>query len=158
MRFADLAKQVEKFSIDNSPAILTAFGVAGTITAAVLAGRAGFKAADILEKERYKRSMQRTGVPDSPFSFTTKEKFKATWTLYIPAAGTALLSCGAIIGANTISTKRAAAMASAYAISEKAWAEYREKVVERLGANKDREVRDSVAQDRVSRTSEQSRE
>lgn len=158
MRFAEIAKTVEKFSIDNSPALLTAFGVAGTISGAVLAARAGMKATEVLENERLRKSVSLTGVPDSPFSFTAKEKVKLTWPLFVPAAGAVVLSCGAIVGANQISTRRAAAVASAYAISEKAWTEYRDKVIEKLGENKDREVRDAVAQDRVTRTSDESRE
>ena len=40
-------------------------------------------------------------------------------------------------------------MAAAYTVSEKAFEEYREKIVEKLGANKERQARDEVAQDRV---------
>jgi hypothetical protein len=65
-----------------------------------------------------------------------------------------MLSCAAIIGANRIGTRRAAAVTAAYAISERAFNEYREKVVEKIGETKEQAVRDEIAQDRVNRLGE----
>lgn len=131
----DFTKRVGKLAQDNSPAILTAVGVAGTLSTAFLTGRASFKAARLLSE-------------DSPH-LDTKEQFKLVWRFYVPAACSAGLTVAAIIFACQIGTRRAAAMAAAYTISEKAFAEYREKVVEKIGANKERQVRDELAQDRV---------
>jgi hypothetical protein len=130
---------------DNSPAILTAIGVTGTLSTAYLTGKASFKAGDILAREQRLRSQT---IDIAPI-LETKEKVQLVWKLYIPAAGSAVMTTAAIVCANRISTRRAAAMAAAYSISEKAWNEYKDKVVEKLGANKERAVRDEIAQDRV---------
>jgi hypothetical protein len=43
-------------------------------------------------------------------------------------------------------------MAAAYSVSERAFTEYREKVEEKFGKNKEQAVRDEVAQDNVTKT------
>lgn len=135
MQFGDLAKRAAKAIADNSPAILTAVGVTGALTTAYLTGRASFKAAQLLAEE--------------PAHIDAKEKVRICWKLYIPAAVTGTLTVAAIIGADRIGTRRAAALAAAYAISDKAFEEYKAKVVEKIGKNKEEAVRDAVAQDRV---------
>jgi hypothetical protein len=54
-----------------------------------------------------------------------------------------------ILLANQIASKKIAALAVASGISERAFQEYKAKVVEKLGETKDLAVRDQVAQDRV---------
>src|SRR6188768_2053800 len=78
----DLVKRAEKLAVDNSPVLLAGIGVAGTITTALFAGRAGFKAAEVLEQDRETLA----GEQDM------KRVVKLTWTLYIPAIGTGVLT------------------------------------------------------------------
>lgn len=147
MAFDDLVQRAGKFAADNSPAILTAIGVTGALTTAYLTGKASFKAAElILEKQK------RLDEEPKSYPLDTKEKVELVWRLYIPAAATGLLTVTCIIGANRIGTRRAAALATAMTISEKAFTEYKDKVVERLGKNKEQAVRDEIAQERVDRT------
>lgn len=135
MTLSEIAKRVGKLAADNSPSILTVIGVTGTITTAYLTGRASFKAAALLSEE-------------SPH-IEPKEKLELVWKEYIPAATTGLLTVAAIIGANRIGTRRAAALATAYTISERAFTEYREKIVEKLGKTKELAAREEIAQDRL---------
>lgn len=139
---------------DNSTTILTGIGVAGTVTTAVLTGRATFKAAYIIHKE----SLQRTpgdepvgsdfaGLPD----LTTSEKIKLVWPQYIPAVGVGALTIGAIVYSNRLSAKETAAMAAAYSMSDKTFQEYKEKVQEKLGQKREEAIRDEVAQERINR-------
>ena len=152
MTLAEIVKRAEKFTIDNSPLILTAVGVTGTLTTAYLTGKASFKAAHILEDALDdKRTEIQTDIPRGIPSLSGKEKFCLVWQLYIPAAGTGIITVVAIVAANRIGTRRAAAVAAAYSISERAFAEYREKVLEKVGESKERSVRDDLAQDRVNR-------
>jgi hypothetical protein len=143
--FSEIAKRSGKFIADNSPAILTAMGVTGALTTAYLTGKASFKAAQIID------DLEDISIRDDVPAPTTREKFEAVWTLYIPAVATAGSSIACIILANRIGSRRAAALAATYAISEKAWAEYKEKVVERIGGRKEQDLRDEIAQDRVTR-------
>ena len=138
------AKQIEKFAVDNSPLILTAVGVVGTIGTAVLTGKAAFKSFDILKEEEERRELM-----NEPGHVSRSEFVKLTWKQYIPAVGTGITTIACIVCANRISTRRIAAMAAAYSLSERAYNEYREKVVQKFNANKERQVRDDIAQDRV---------
>lgn len=145
MILAKFAKQAEKFAADNSPAILTGIGVIGSLTAAYLSGKASFKAAKLINEEETHRTMYNEPTME------TKDKVLLVWKEYIPAVGTTALTVTCIVSANRIGTRRAAAMAAAYTISEKAFSEYKEKVIQKLGENKERAVRDELAQERVNR-------
>lgn len=139
-----LVKQAEKFTADHSPQILTAIGVAGTISTAVLTGKATIKAVRLMDaRQRELDAAGTTHVIDF------KEKVANTWKLYVPPVAAGVLTVASIITATQIGTRRAAAMASAVVISEKAFGEYKEKVLEKMGENKERAVRDDIAQDRV---------
>src|SRR5690606_8861442 len=50
---------------------------------------------------------------------------------------------------NHVGTRRAAALAAAYSISDKAFTEYKEKVKEIVGENKERKVTTAIAEDHV---------
>ncbi len=147
MTFRDITNKTGKLVADNSPSILTAIGVTGLLTTAYLTGKASFKAVDIIENEKNRRG--RIVPEDRDDMFTNKEKFELLWKLYLPAATSAVLTASSIIYANRIGASRAAAMTTAYAISQRAYNEYEHKVVEMIGKNKEQKVRDSVAQDRV---------
>lgn len=154
MSISDLAKTVEKFTVANSPTILTAVAVTGTITTAILAGKASYKAATLIEAEERRREHLRdiSELPESaeePMDAT--EKVELVWTLFIPAVGTAITTCIAMVAANQIGTRRAAAMAVAYSMSEKAFGEYKDKVTSKFGEKKEQSVRDELAQDRVNK-------
>lgn len=135
MNLANLANGIQKTVRDNSPVILTALGVSGTLGTAYLAGRASWQAAMRLGEH-------------SPY-LTPREKIEEVWDLYIPAAISGVVTAGCIIGSNRISSNRAAAAYSVLAIVEKGFSEYRENVVEKLGERKEREIRDEVAQKQI---------
>lgn len=142
MNFSDLPRQVMRFVGNNSPAILTGVGVTGVIGTAILTGRATVKATDMIREVQY-----RTEV----FELPTKEKIALVWKVYIPPVGAAVLTIAAIVCSNRTLDKRAAAVAAAYAISERSWQEYKDKIVEKLGPKKEQAARDEQAQDEVNR-------
>ena len=141
-----------KFLLENhAPTILTGVGVAGTITTAVLTGRASFKAAQIIEDEQNALvAMWREGESDTPPADLSKtQKVKIVWKLYLPPVASGVITVTAIVVANKITSKKIAALAVAGSISERALQEYKEKVVERLGEKQNQKLRDEIAQDRV---------
>jgi hypothetical protein len=138
----DLLRRTEKLVIDNSPAIMTAIGVVGTVTTAYLTGRASFKAAHLISKEEL--------WDKDPF--TTKEKVKLVWKEYIPPACIGILTIASIIGANRVGNRRAAALAVAYSVTERAFDEYKDKIVEKFGKGKEQAARDEIAQDRITKS------
>ena len=152
MSISGLAKSLERFTIAKSPAILTAVAVTSAVTTAVMAGKASFKAAKLIEEEEQRRKTDHAlGVTQEVVEMDNKEKFALVWTLYIPAASTCFTTVVAMITANQIGTRRTAAMAAAYSLSEKAFGEYREKIVEKIGEKKEAHIRDELAQERVAR-------
>lgn len=140
---SDLAKKAQFLINENSTTILTGAGVAGTVATAVLSGRASFKAALILKDQ------EEVKHPLNPDDFTLAEKVKVVWPMYIPTVGLGAVTITSIIFSNRISAKEAAALATAYGLSERAFSEYKEKVVEKLGQNKETAVRNEIAQDRI---------
>lgn len=152
MQIRDFFVKAGKVITDNSPTILTAVAVTGTVTTAYLTGKATFKAAEILREEnRIRRFSDDDGRHFR--GLNPKEMVQLTWKLYIPAATTGLLTVTCIIGANHIGSRRAAAVAAAYTLSERSFSEYRDKIIEKIGSKKEQEVRDDIAQDQVNRTS-----
>lgn len=125
---------------DNSTTILTGIGVAGAITTGVLAGRAGFKAANMLRDEW-----------EDPSTVAFSEKLKQVGPEFIPAIGVGALTVAAILYSRKLSAKETAAMATAYAMSDKTFQEYKDKVQEKLGQKREEAIRDEVAQDRINR-------
>lgn len=142
MSFRTLAKPLDKILIDNSPTILTFFGVLGTGVSVYWTGKATFKAAEVLREAE-----ENPEEPSLPLD--KKEKIKRVWTLYIPPISIAVLTMGSIIMSNRISAKRCAALATAYTLADKAHSEYADKVKETFGINKEQKVRDDIAQDGV---------
>lgn len=152
MNLSRALKQAEKFTVDNSPMILTAVGVVGTVATAVLTGKAVLKADKIVKLEEANRA-NKAQLDGSLIQqeLTNKEKFKLTWVCYAPPIGMGVATIACIIGANRIESKRAAALAAAYAISEKSLTEYKDKVVDHIGKNKEQKIRDEIAQEHVTR-------
>jgi hypothetical protein len=141
----------------NSPAILTGVGVAGTVTTAYLTGRASFKASRIIENEELivNNSVE---IESDRVYLTKKNKVKLVWKLYIPAVGVGSTTIASIILANKISSKRLAALGVAAGISERALQEYKEKVLEKIGDRQERNIRDEIAQDRITKNPVNTRE
>lgn len=162
MNFSALFKRAGKAAAENSPAILTALAVTGTVTTAILAAKAAFKSVDVLKDAEEAKKDEHFGdvkeaelseainTPYEPMNF--KEQFNAVWKLYVPAATCAALTITAIIVLNREGERRAAILTSAYSASDKAFKEYRQKVTDKIGKNKEQAVRDDIAQDRVNKT------
>lgn len=151
MIFRDLFKTGVRMANDNAPALLTAFGTVGTITTAVLAGRASFQAAKVLADDDRDRAAFSQTSPGEIQDRTKLELAQLVGPLYVGAVFSGVITCGAIVMSHRISSKRAVALAAAYAMSEGRLEEYQEKIKEKLGVKKEREVRDEVTQDRINR-------
>lgn len=130
----------------HSPEICTALGIGGMISAAVLAVKATPKALKLLEERKKEEKVD---------GLTAAETVKTVWKCYIPSVLTGAFSIFLIATANSINLKRNAAITAAYSLSETAFREYKNKVVETIGERKEEAVRDSVAKDRIQRAPEQ---
>lgn len=127
----------------NSPAILTGVGIAGMVTAGVLAVKATPKAMRIIEAEK------RLHGEDEEVILSKTDIVKAAWKPYVPAVGLAVVSAGCLIGSCSVSTRRSAAIATAYKLSETACGEFKKKAVEVVGEKKVAEIKDAVNKERI---------
>ena len=141
-------KDLQKTVVKHGPEILTGIGIAGMITTTVLAVKATPKAMELIEEEKERLKEHE----DDVVQLTVGETVKAAWKPYIPAMVTGVVSTGCLIGAQSINSRRNAALATAYQVSTAAlneYKEYKEKVVETIGEKKEQAIRDEIAKDRI---------
>lgn len=124
----------------HSPEILMAIGITGMVTTTVLAVKATPKAIRLIEERKNELDVE---------SLTPVETVKTAWKCYIPAVISGATSVACFIGSHSVNARRNAALAAAYKLSETAFSEYREKVVETIGQKKERVVRDRVSEKQV---------
>ena len=134
------ARDVRLSLSKHSPEILIGIGIAGMLTTTVLAVKATPKALKLIDEKKEELDVE---------TLTPVETVKATWKCYVPAAVSGVASVACLIGSNTVNAKRNAALATAYKLSETAFSEYREKVVETIGEKKERVVRDKVSEEQI---------
>jgi hypothetical protein len=154
--FLNEARQrVQQLVQDNATTILTAGGVVGTVATAVLAGRAGYKAAELIILEEGARiaaakDKAPLGDPVPEIEPISKiDKVKLVGLHFAPPVLTGVATIGSIVMANRMSAQKAAALAAAYGVSQNQLQEYKAKVEEKLGINKADKLRTEIQQDRV---------
>lgn len=133
-------KSVSKKLSDHSPEILTGIGITGMLSTTVLAVKATPKALKLIDERK-----EEIGTDE----LTNAEIIKSCWKCYIPSAVTASVSIACLISANSVNSKRNAVLATAYKLSESAFSEYKEKVIETIGENREKEIKDEMAKDKI---------
>jgi len=146
VNIAETVKGVNRLAGEHKTALLTAIGVAGTVSTAVLTGRASFKAAELISAEEWDL---REESDFNKVELDPRDKIQLVWALYIPPVGVGVLTIAAIILAHKMDTAQAAAFATAYGVSERALNEYKDKVREKLGEGKEQALRDEIAAERL---------
>ena len=152
----------------HSPEILVAAGVVGVVASGVMACKATTKLNTILDesKEQIDKIHEVTEHPEllPDNAIYTKEDSQKDLTivyaqtgfklvkLYAPSVILGATSIGAIIWSHKIMTKRNAALAAAYAVVDKGFKDYRNRVVERFGKNVDRELRYNIKAQEIEET------
>lgn len=134
------ARDIRTSVSKRSPEILMAMGITGMVTTTVLAVRATPKAIMLIDEAKNELEVD---------TLTPVETVKATWKCYIPAVCTGVVSVACLIGSNSVNAKRNAALATAYKLSETAFSEYRDKVVETFGEKKEKTVKDKISEEKI---------
>lgn len=145
MNFKDIQKMVSDQLEEHASTILTAGGVIGTVATAVLAGRAGFKAAELIADQYLKYDEEKDEIVEP----SKRDQFLLVAPLFVPPALAGAATVASIVGANYMSAKEVAALAAAYGYSQKNLDEYKAKIAEKLTGPKNQQIRDEIAQDRV---------
>jgi hypothetical protein len=132
----------------HAPEILTTLSVAGVVATAYFGSNAGYKAGVYLVTDFAERT--ENAAPDEVVEpLAPKEVVKQTWKFYIPTAIAVVGTTVMVVGSNRISNSRQIALFSAAAISERALAEYQQKIVETTSVGKERKIQDAIIQDEV---------
>lgn len=141
MYLPQIIRTAGKFVSNHAPTLLTGMGVAGVATTGILAFNAG-------------RELQ-TRVEYYASTHTDIDVARENWQLFIPPLimGAATVAC--IVGAHNVSSRRAAALMSAYSLTEKAFEEYREETKKVIGPKKENELRENVSSNKVDRVTEE---
>lgn len=139
----------------HSPEILTTVGIVGVIAAGVMSSRATLKLSPILEEKRILVALAKDALddPDAIAAGYTKdaqnkEIAKAyirtgleVVRIYGPAVTLATLSVVSIVSAHGIMRRRNVALVAAYKTIESAFSEYRKRVVDELGEERETAIR-----------------
>lgn len=144
----------------RSPEILVAVGVVGAVGSVVMACKATLKVDDVLEEAKETVDKIHDAVEDekqtSDGAVYTQEDANKDLTLvyvqtgwkfvklYGPAIALGAASIGCMVGSSVILRKRNAALMASLAASNKAFAEYRGRLMERFGKELDRELRYNI--------------
>jgi len=155
VQFLSEAKEkVAEFASENATTLLTAGGVVGTVATAVLAGRAGYKAATIIREKQEALQMEDLGLldPEQPLpEIDTKTKVVLVGVHFLPPVVTGTATIGAIVMSHRMSSAKIAGLAAAYGLAERNLADYRAKVAEKLTGPKKTAIDDEIAQERVNK-------
>lgn len=132
----------------HSPTILFGAGVVGVVSTVVMASKATLKLEDILDDTNEKLEAVKTLQHDN-YSEQDRVKDRAVvYTravldiskLYAPALAMGLFSIGCFSSSHRILTRRNAALGAAYAGLDKAFKEYRTRVVEEIGEEREARI------------------
>ena len=170
---SNMSRSFNRFSLKvkkHSPEILVVTGIIGTVVGAVLACKATTKVSEIMDdtNDQLEKIHQATekgeiktnnGVvtysdedskKDTAIVYTqTAVKFAK---LYGPAIAVGTLSIASILAGHNILRKRSVALAAAYTAMETSFKEYRNKVIQKFGADLDRELKYNIAKQEVEET------
>ena len=131
-----------------SPQILTGLGIAGFVGSTIAACKATCEVQDVLDEHKVK--MEKVKKIEEDYDYTKNEIIKMKTDifgktsleivkLYAPAAGFAVFGTTCVLGSLGIMQKRNAAIGAAYAFVSGKFGEYRDRVREELGEDKDKE-------------------
>lgn len=134
-----LLRQSKSFLNRNGSTILTCIGGVGVIATSVMAVKATPKAMQLLEKAKESKGEELTKL----------EVVKVAGPAYIPALvlGASTIAC--IFGANALNKRQQAAMASAYALLNTSYNEYKKKTVELYGSETDKKIREEIVKSKI---------
>lgn len=151
MNIKKIALVAKKTIEKNSPEILLASGIAGTIVGAVTACKATTKASEIVEEAKDDldmihevRDMGREDYTEKDYKKDVTIVYVQTATKFIKLYGPSLLieglSIASLITSHNIQKKRLVMVASAYKALDTAFKKYRDRVVETYGEEADHDI------------------
>lgn len=164
----NLTRTFHKFGFKlkkHSPEILIVAGVIGTVTSAVMACKATTKVSGIIddakeEIEQIHKVMEDENYADRYSEEDSKKDLTIVYAktglkfvkLYAPSVILGVLSLGGIVASNNILRKRNVALAAAYATIDNSFKDYRKRVVEKFGAEVDKQLKYNIKAQEIEET------
>lgn len=144
----------------RSPEILVAVGVIGAVGSVVMACKATLKVNEIIEEAKdtvdaIHDAVENEKTTSDGTAYTQEDANKDLALVYVqtgwkfvklygPAVALGAVSIGCMVGSSVILRKRNAALMASLAASNKAFSEYRGRLIERFGKELDRELRYNI--------------
>lgn len=150
-RFGRQVLQLQK----HSPVLLFGAGVVGMVTTVVLASKATLQIEEILDDHHETLEKINTTIDVDDYTPEKAKRDRALLLartggkivkLYGPATITGIASVAALTGSHIILTNRNVGLAATVAAVSKGFEKYRQRVMNELGADKDREFRYGVSE------------
>lgn len=139
----DFSKIKNKLN-SSSPELLIGLALAGFAGSTIMAVKATPKAMKLIEEEKQIR------IENKEPEMTKFDVMKVAWKPYVPSVTFFTISAACVMGSNNIITKRNTAIVAAYKVTEKAFHEYKDAVVEQIGEVREKEIVDRVSEKRLS--------
>ena len=152
-----MSRNLHKFGFKfkkHSPEILAVAGVVGIVASGIMACKASTKLSGVIEETKEQLDQVHDYVEKNGFSdkYTEEDSKKDTTIIYTqtavklvklygPAVILGTLSITAMLTSNKILRKRNIALAAAYTTVDRAFKDYRGRVIERFGEELDRELK-----------------
>ena len=141
MSIKTIAKTVIRVLDKKAPVILTAIGIGGLVTTAVLSGRAAIQAKEVLDE--YDLENMEPKDKREVMLMEVAPKF-------IPPVIAGSVSIACVVGAQVKNASTIAMLASVYSMKDKDLEELKEKTKEFLGEKKNKELHAKIAEEKVS--------
>lgn len=130
----------------HSPTILFAAGVVGVVTTTVLACKATLKLEEVLQEVEDERSLIEDFDPSAEVASAANKRItmkgaRKVAKLYAPSVAVGVISISALTGSHVVLSKRNAAVMAAYSALDRGFNDYRDRVREELGEEKELEFR-----------------
>ena len=139
----------------HSPEILMAAGITGIIVSTVMACRATTKLDEVMEEhENAVDDIKRdAGLMENDYRKELAKTYATTGLkivkLYGPAVTLQIASIGCVLGSHGIMKKRNVALMAAYKAVEQSFNDYRQRVIEEFGEEKDYDLKHGIQHEKV---------
>lgn len=136
----------------HSPEILLGAGLVGMVATVVMASKATLRAGNVLAEHDTQLDMVDRALTEKPESYSNEDATKDKVTIHVqtglkfaklygPSLGLGVLSVAAILASHGVMANRQVALVAAYNLLSEGFKNYRQRVVEELGEEKDRQYR-----------------
>lgn len=149
----------------HSPEILVVAGVVGVVASAVMACKATTKLSEVLDESKadIEKIHEYAEKPEMGEEYSEDDANRNLVIVYVrtsiklaklyaPSVALGVISISSIVASNNMLRKRNVALAAAYATVDKAFKEYRSRVIERFGGEVDKELKYNIKAKKIEET------